>query len=108
MTRSVVLPLAMLANLWIGSSCQDDKHVGSRDCQVIAEASNLGNALELCQACQDAGCPNDRCEALPCVNGHFVAQGCEEDGDCAGLPTGTGCGHFSAPNRFCTVHPDAR
>jgi hypothetical protein len=105
----IALPWATVTSLLLGSNCQDDnKHAGSRDCQVIAEASTLSTALELCQTCQDATCPNEGCDKLPCVEGRFVVRGCEEDEDCSDLPAGTGCGRFTAPNRICTVDPDPR
>lgn len=96
---------------WALSGCGEEQevrstaHVGSRDCDVILEATADPATKTACDRCAGISCPADGCADYPCVEGAHVIQGCEEDGDCADFD-GALCGRYSAPDNICSFHPD--
>jgi hypothetical protein len=102
----------MFSLLWIvcggAMGCSDssssDAHVGSRDCNVIAEASPDPATGESCKKCQKKPCGEVGCDLFPCVNNEIVVQGCNEDEDCTGLTPF--CGKYMAPNNVCVTDDD--
>jgi hypothetical protein len=88
------------------SSGGSGAHVGSRDCEVISEASPDPATSDACARCQNMACDTMGCDLFPCVDNSFVVQGCDEDADCGGLPDTPFCGMHSAPDKVCVKHDD--
>ena len=81
-------------------------YVGSRDCKRLAdEIDDPAFQRQSCEYCQGRACPDGACAWLPCLDGKYVAEGCDEDSDCRHLPEAR-CGRHSAPDHICTVLGD--
>lgn len=98
--RGLVVSIAVLCGCGDG-----DEHVGSRDCEIIKDATDDPDTHAACNTCQGAACGLEACVFFPCVNGEIVVQGCNEDKQCASFP-GTRCGRYSGPDLVCSSHPD--
>jgi len=99
-TMFVALPMVLS-----GCGSSPGPEVGSRDCEVIKNATGDPATHAACDSCQDAACGTDGCEDLPCETGLHVVQGCAVDEDCAEFE-GARCGMYSAPDSICSFHPD--
>ena len=81
-------------------------YVGSHDCKVLDDGI-LDPALnrQNCEYCQGHSCPDKACEWLPCLDGKYVVESCDEDRECSHLPNAR-CGMYMAPDHVCTVLGD--
>ena len=104
MRGTVALAIACAALYGCGA---DDEHVGSRDCEVIADSTDDPATAAAC-SCQNVVCGTLGCLQYPCVEGHIVIQGCLVDEDCAEFPDAPRCGMHSAADHICTSAPDDR
>jgi hypothetical protein len=81
-------------------------YVGSRDCRVLdEEIMDPALSLQNCEYCQGRACQDKACEWLPCLDGKYIVEGCDEDSECGHLPEAI-CGRYSAPDHICTVLGD--
>jgi len=81
-------------------------YIGSRDCKVLDdEIRDPALSLQNCEYCQGRACPVEACAWLPCLDGKYIVEGCDEDGECSHLPEAR-CGMYSAPDHICTVLDD--
>lgn len=99
------LTLAHLTISWILLSCTPS-YIGSRDCKLLDdEIEDPAFRLQNCEYCQGRTCPDESCQWLPCKDGQYVVEGCDEDSECKHLPEAI-CGMYMAPDHICTVLDD--
>ena len=103
MNKPLTVGCLMIA--WTLVNCTP-AYVGSRDCKLLdEEIEDPAFKQESCEYCQGRACPDKECAWLPCLDGKYVVQGCEEDSECSHLPEAR-CGMYAAPDNVCTVLDD--